>query len=121
MRTDTDYTCQVIRVTAPDTVMVRVTVAPMQGSTTIYVRLLGVNCTDEAMRGIVDWVELHSDSIELYVLDWLRDPYGRVLGDLSNGEQAITEYLRANGYADEKANHYEEVVSQLLKSEEPEE
>ncbi len=116
---NTDYTCEVIRITAPDTVMVRVTVQPLMGHTTIYVRLFGVECKPDATKSIADWVELYQGNIELFVLDWLRDPYGRVLGDLNNGEEAVTEYLQRIGVADEKAGHYEEVVTALLQAEEP--
>lgn len=118
---DTDYTCRVVRVTAPDTVMVRVNVPPLMGSTTIYLRLFGVDCEAEAKRGIVDWVELYQGGIELLVLDWLRDPYGRVLGDLSNGEEGVTDYLQRVGLATPRPNHHTEAVADLLNSEEPEE
>ena len=117
---NTDYTCQVIRVTAPDTVMVRINVPPMMGSTTVYVRLYGVDCEEAAKSGIIDWVELHSGTIELMVLDWLRDQYGRVLGDLSNGQEGVTDYLQRVGMAVPRPDHHKEVVVGLLNSEEPE-
>lgn len=121
MPTDTDYECKIIRVTAPDTVMVRLTVPPLMGNTTLYVRLLGIECHDGAREHIKDWVELHHGSIELLVLDWLRDPYGRVLGDLSNGEEGVTQYLTRIGAADPYPDHHTEVMAALLASEEPEE
>lgn len=121
MPTDTDYECRIIRVTAPDTVMVRLTVPPLMGNTTLYVRLLGVECSDGATEHIKDWVELHHGSIELLVLDWLRDPYGRVLGELSNGEEGVTQYLTRIGAAEPYPNHHAEVMAALLNAEEPEE
>lgn len=121
MPTDTDYECKIIRVTAPDTVMVRLMVPPLMGHTTLYVRLLGVDCLTDAKTHIKDWVELHQGAIELLVLDWLRDPYGRVLGDLSNGEEGVTQYLTRIGAATLRPDHHTEVMAELLSAEEPDE
>lgn len=115
----TDLECQVIRVTAPDTLMVRVTTPVLMGHTTIYVRLVGVDCQEEAKASIVDWIELYSGNTSLLVVDWLRDCYGRVLGDLSNGEEVVTEYLTRIGAATPRPNHTTEVLADLLNSEEP--
>lgn len=109
---------QVIRITMPDTIMLRVGCPATQGTSTIYVRLFGVECEAEAKQAIVDWAEVHPQPT-LLVADWLRDCYGRLLGDLVDGQSSLCEYLVQQGYAEEKDDHYREVVADLLKSEEP--
>lgn len=110
---------QVIRVTMPDTVLLRVGCPLSQGHSSIYVRLFGVDCEEEAKQAIVDWAEVHPAAV-LLVADWLRDCYGRLLGDLVDGKSSLCEYLVDQGFAAEKDDHYKEVVADLLKSGEPE-
>lgn len=114
----------VVRVTRPDTVMIRSAVPQVQSMLTHYLVLEGVNCTDEAKSAIIDWCEVHQEGgrFRLLTADWFRDPYGRLLGDLqdlSSGE-TLTGYLLENGFASERPNHYAELIEHLLRSEEPE-
>lgn len=110
---------QVVRVTMPDTLLLRVQTPVTQGHSSIYVRLFGVECASEAKQAIVDWAEVHP-APTLLVADWLRDCYGRLLGDLVDGNSSLCEYLVAQGCAEEKDDHYGEVVGDLLRAEEPE-
>lgn len=110
---------QVVRVTMPDTLLLRVQTPVTQGHSSIYVRLFGVDCGEEARKAIVDWAEVHPTPT-LLVADWLRDCYGRLLGDLVDGNSSLCEYLVTQGCAEENSEHYQEVVGDLLKAEEPE-
>lgn len=110
---------QVVRVTMPDTILLRVGSPVTQGTSSIYVRLFGVECEEDAKQAIVDWAEIHPTPV-LLVADWLRDCYGRLLGDLVDGKSSLCEYLVSQGFAEEKDDHYKEVVADLLKSGEPE-
>lgn len=117
-------TCEVIRVTRPNTLLVRTMVPPIQSYATTYVVLAGVRCRKAAAREIVDWLEIHSDSgrFELMVYDWMRDSYGRLLAticDRRTGE-TLTSYLIQREVAKERGNHLQEVMAEMLQAKEPE-
>jgi len=114
----------VVRVTRPDTIMIRSSVPQLQSMITHYLVLEGVNCNDEAKAAIVDWCEVHQEGGRFRLLnaDWFRDSFGRLLGDLqdlSTGE-TLTGFLLENGFATERPNHYSELLENLLRSVEPE-
>lgn len=118
-------TCEVIRVTRPNTLIVRTMVPPIQSYATTYVVLAGVRCRKAATKEIIDWLEIHGDfgRFELMVFDWLRDSYGRLLAhicDRRTGEP-LTAYLLQRGVAVERGNHLEEVMMEMLSAQEPEE
>jgi hypothetical protein len=114
----------VVRVTRPDTIMIRSAVPQVQSMLTQYMVLEGVWCNDDAKQAIVDWCEVHGDGgrFRLLTADWFRDSYGRLLGDLqdlSSGE-TLTGYLMEGGFANERPHHYSELLESLLRSKEPE-
>ena len=76
----------VVRVTRPDTIMIRSSVPQLQSMITHYLVLEGVNCNDEAKAAIVDWCEVHQEGGRFRLLnaDWFRDSFGRLLGDLQD-------------------------------------
>jgi len=115
-------TAQVIRVTRPDTLMVRIQVPQTQSQATMYVAIAGVTCDEHAKQTIVDWVETHADFGRLRVItDWMRDSYGRVLADLSDIQsgETLATYLVAQGAAKEYDTHYVDVVRDLMEAGEP--
>ena len=116
-------TAQVIRVTRPDTVMVRTHVPHLQASATIHLVLAGVRCNESARQAIIDWVEMHADygRLRLLPLDWVRDSYGRVLADLCDTQsgEPLTGYLLQQECAEPWDNHYLDVMRDLMTAEEP--
>lgn len=118
--TTESLTCEVRRVTAPDTLAVEIVSPSAQCRHIIYVRLYGVDCEDAASQHILDWVELYGRTFDLLVLDWLRDRYGRVIGDLSDHGETLTEYLIKIGVAKKRERHHEEVIRDVLTAQEPE-
>lgn len=120
MSTPTEIqTCTVKRITAPDTLAVELICPSFQGRSTMYIRLYGVDCEDSATQHIADWVELYGRTFELLVLDWMRDKYGRVVGDLMDHGETLTSYLIQVGVAKERPDHHVEVMRDLLLSTEP--
>lgn len=114
--------CQVIRVTRPDTLMVRIHVPQTQTQATAYVVLAGVTCDDAARGTIVDWVETHADFGRLnLVTDWFRDSYGRVLADLSDIQtgETLSSYVVQQGAAKKYDTHYVDVFRELMEAGEP--
>jgi len=115
---------KVIRVTRGDTVLVRCATPQLASMVAIYLRLCGVRCKKKAMQDIIDWVELHADADRLHLVafDWVRDQYGRLLGDLadiSTGER-LTDYLIEQGVAVEDPYHYSDVIQIMMNAPEPE-
>lgn len=115
-------TAQVIRVTRPDTLMVRTHVPQLQAQATVYCVVAGAACESNARESIIDWVELHADFGRLaLVTDWLRDSYGRVLADLADlgtGE-TLAAYLISQGAAKKWDTHYLDTFRELMEAEEP--
>lgn len=117
--------CQVIRVTRPDTLLVRVMNPALQSMLSCYLVLHGVRCERHAPREIIDWLEIHGDfhRFTLRVCDWVRDSYGRLLGDVCDRRsgECLTEYLLQRGAATVRARHLENVMIDMLNSPEPDE
>ena len=115
-------TAQVIRVTRPDTLMVRTHVPQLQSQATVHCVIHGVTTDASAVPHIVDWVESHADFGRIrLVTDWLRDPYGRVLADLADIQsgESLSSYLLAQGCADKWDTHYVDTFRELMQAEEP--
>lgn len=114
----------VIRVTRPDTVLIRTVCPLLQSRVSIYMVLEGVRPEPEAKRAIVDWVEIHADADRLRLLatDWVRDEYGRLLGDLADLQsgELLTDWLVSQGHARPYEHHFLDVVESMLRSQEPE-
>ena len=76
------------------------------------------------MQAILDWLEVHADyeRLTLVTCDWVRDSYGRVLGDVLDvrSKESLTEYLIQSGAATQRANHLESVLTDMLSAPEPE-
>jgi hypothetical protein len=125
MEPERTLTCEVIRVTRPNTLLIRTMAEAMQSYATIYLVLAGVRCKPSATRDIIDWLEINSDfgRYELMVFDWMRDSYGRLLGNILDRRtgDALTTYLIQRGSARPRDNHLDEVMRELLSAQEPEE
>lgn len=120
---DEESVAYVLRVTRPDTIQVRSPDCRLGCMATLYLRLEGVECRDNAQETIIDWVELHADygRLRLHTGRWLRDVYGRVLGDLadlSTGE-LLTDHLVSLGVATQYPNHYMDTLTELMHCREP--
>lgn len=115
-------TAQVIRVTRPDTLMIRVYVPQSHSQNTIHAVVAGVSCEPAARQDILDWVEIHADFGRLrLVTDWLRDTYGRVLADLADvvSGETLASYLVGQGSAKPWDTHYLDTFRELMEAEEP--
>lgn len=116
-------TCQVIRVTRPDTVLVRAYCPQLQGNTHIHLVLEGVKCGRRCTAEIIDWVEIHADAgrLKLITWEWFRDEYGRVLGDLVDLQtgEPLTQWLIDRKVAKPRPDHYLEVLRNMVNCEEP--
>ncbi len=125
MESSDPLSCQVIRVTRPNTLLIRVMNPALQSAITTYLVLHGVRCDKSASAEIIDWLEIHGDfqRFSLRVCDWVRDSFGRVLGDLFDRRtgECLTEYLLQRGVAAVRDRHLESVMIDLLNSPEPDE
>jgi endonuclease YncB( thermonuclease family) len=116
---------KVIRVTRGDTILVRCAAPQLASMVAIYLRLCGVRCKKRAREDIIDWVEMHAayERLHLIAFDWVRDQYGRLLGDLGDihtGER-LTDYLVEMGSAEDDPDHYRDVIEAMMQSPEPDE
>lgn len=104
--------------------MIRSVVPQVQSQITQYLVLEGVKCRPDAKQAIVDWCELHQEGGRLGLIchDWFRDSYGRLLGDLQDitSGETLTGYLLENRFAQDRPNHFLEMMENLLRSVEPE-
>lgn len=114
----------VIRVTRPDTIQIRTTLPALQSYVTLYLTLFGVTCSDSAKQEIVDWVEIHSDAgrLSLVTVEFLRDEYGRLVGDLADPQsgETLSGWLLNRGVAEERPGHFHDIIASGLESKEPE-
>lgn len=121
---DVSSTVKVIRVTRPDTILIRGTSALLQAMASTYLLIEGVTCGDKCVDAIIDWVEVHADAerLKLVAYDWVRDEYGRLLGDLADIQtgETLSGYLIEQGLATPNPLHYMDVVYNLLNGKEPE-
>lgn len=113
----------VIRVTRPDTVLIRVTCPYIQSVVSMYMVLEGIRPKPEARAAIIDWVEVHADAERLRLVSgpWVRDEYGRLLGDLADLQsgELLTSYLLDLGLAEPWEYHAVDVLESLIRGEEP--
>lgn len=119
-------TATVVRVTKPDTLLIRAMVPHIQSMVSMHGVLMGTqDHTDGCKQGICDWVELHADAGRLGLLtcDWLRDSYGRLLIDLTDLQsgESLVDYLIDNDYCRLNDNHVIDCIREMLMSQEPEE
>lgn len=116
-------TCEVRRVTRPDTVIVRAWLPMVQALAEIPLLLEGVKCKPEAQQMICDWVEIHQNfgHLKLLSLDFFRDTYGRMLGDLADIDsgETLTGWLIEQGAAEDYPAHYMDLLTDRLTAEEP--
>lgn len=113
---------QVIRVTRPDTLMVRTHVPQLQSQATVYCVVAGVSCEPTATEHIIDWVEAHQDFGRIrLVTDWLRDTHGRVLADLADMQsgESLSSYLIDCGAAKPYDTHVLDTFREMMESQEP--
>lgn len=118
-------TATVIRVTKPDTLLIRAMVPQIQSMVSMYGVLMGTQDHAEGCRqGICDWVEVHADAgrLRLSTCDWLRDSYGRLLIDLTDLQsgESLVEYLIDQEFCGRNDNHVIDCVREMLMSQEPE-
>jgi hypothetical protein len=122
---DEESVAYVLAVTRPDTLKIRVPNIQLGCMTTIYLVLEGVKCNDHADGMILDWCEMHANfgRLRLHTGKWLRDLYGRVLGDLADPDsgELLTDYLVANKAATEYPQHYMDTLTAVIHAKEPEE
>jgi hypothetical protein len=115
---------QVIRVTRPDTLLIRTVCPHIQSRVSIYMVLEGIHALPEARPAIIDWVEIHADAerLKLVSTDWVRDDYGRLLGDLADLQsgEMLTDWLLSQGVATPYEHHFTDVMEAMLRSQEPE-
>lgn len=114
---------QVIRVTRGDTLLVRCVDPILASRVAVYVVLFGVKCRKKISPAIIDWIEFHSENerLELLAYGYVRDPYGRLLGDLCDiktGER-LTDYLLEVGAARMNTDHYADTITALTLGKEP--
>lgn len=118
-------TATVIRVTKPDTLLIRTMVPHVQAMVSMYGVLMGTEShSDNCQQGICDWVEVHADAgrLRLETCDWLRDSYGRLLIDLTDLQsgESLVEYLIDQEFCSRNDNHVIDCVREMLMSQEPE-
>lgn len=114
----------VIRVPRHDTIMVRTPLPQSQAYATIHLTPFGITCSERAKEEIVDWVEVHADAgrLVLITVEWLRDDYGRVVGDLADPQsgETLSGWLVAQGVAEERPGHLHDILSSGFDAYEPE-
>lgn len=116
-------TCIVVRVTRPDTLLIRCYCPQVQSMINTYLVLEGVTCEPEAKAEILDWCELHADAerLRLMTWDWFRDNYGRVLGDLADIQtgETLTQHLLDAKVAEPRPDHYLDILRSIAEAEGP--
>lgn len=118
-------TATVIRVTRPDTILLRTSVPHIQSQVNLYGVLAGTAGHSVGSRqAICDWVEIHADAgrLILETFDWLRDSSGRLLIDLLDiqSKESLREWLIEKGHCERNDNHVIDVIRDMLNSQEPE-
>lgn len=115
----------VVRVTRPDTLLIRMLVPQIQTMVATHLVLEGVDCQPEARGAINDWLQVHADGERCKLIAggrFFRDNYGRLLGDLADmrSGEVLTDYLIDVGVAEARPNHYLDLVREMLTTEGPE-
>lgn len=107
-------TCVVVRVTRPDTLLIRTYLPQVQATVSVHLVLEGVTCRPEAKEEIIDWCEIHADAERLRLIswEWFRDSYGRVLGDLADLQtgETLTQWLLERKVAEPRPDHYLDIL-----------
>lgn len=122
---DPESLATVIRVTRPDTLLIRMMVPQVQSMIATHLLLEGVDVCPEAQGAIKDWLALHADGERCRLISggrFFRDTFGRLLGDLADirtGE-VLTDYLIDTGVAEARPNHFMDLVTEMLIPEGPE-
>lgn len=116
--------CEVVRVTRPDTFLLRTFVPSVLQKLCIYATPLAtINHTKECQQAMLDWIELHADNGKLLLdsQEWWRDSYGRLLTDLLDMQtkESMCDYLVDKGFCKYNPNHVYDCLSVLLNSQEP--
>lgn len=110
-------TAVLVRVTRPDTLLVRTFVPHVQSMLNVYLVLEGIACQPDAQQEIEDWCEIHADAerLKLITWEWFRDAYGRVLGDLADLEtgETLTQWLLDRKVAEPRPDHYLDILRSL--------
>jgi len=113
----------VIRVTRPDTLLVRAYCPVLRARGEFSIVVAGVWTYDNATSHIVDWCEVHADAgrLRLVAMDYLRDEYGRMVADLAdvNSGETLSGYLMSVGAARSRPHHLLETMGSLMASQEP--
>lgn len=113
-----------VRVSRPDTLMIRLMVPQIQSMVTTRLLLEGVECMPEAVDEIDTWCDLHGngEQFRLVTPDYFRDSYGRMLGDLQDLDtgEMLTDHLLDAGVATARPNHYLDLLREMLASGGPE-
>lgn len=117
-------TCVVVRVTRPDTLLIRTYCPQVQSTVSVHLVLEGVTCSAQSKEEIIDWCELHADAerLRLITWEWFRDAYGRVLGDLGDLQtgETLTQWLLDRKVAEPRPDHYLDILRSIADSEGPE-
>lgn len=112
-----DSIVTVTRLLRHDTYEIRLYCPALRSRATLYMTPMGIWCDEDCRHHALDWIELHaeSDRLRLVTADWLRDDYGRLLGDLQDlrtGE-TLTAYLLSVKAAKRRPHHVMDVMYQL--------
>lgn len=120
-----DTLAQVIRVLRKDTILIRCVCPHIQSQVSMYMTPAELWCEENAVKGIIDWVECHADAdrLKLITWDWMRDEYGRLLADLQDIQtgEMMTDYLVSVGAAKPRPHHYLDVIHTIAAAREPDE
>ena len=116
---------RVIRVTRPETLLIRTVIPHIQAQVSLYGVLMGTrHHTPECQQAIVDWVEVHADAqrLQLVHCDWIRDSHGRLLIDLLDlqSRESLVGYLIDNHFCEEDGGHIINCIQEMISSKEPE-
>lgn len=117
-------TAQVIRVTRPDTIVIRTALPAVSATVNMFATPAETkNHKKECAQAILDWVEIHADHdrLQLDFTQYWRDSYGRLLVDLLDlqSKESLCDYLVANDYCEYDPNHVFNVLTDMMYSKEP--
>jgi hypothetical protein len=115
----------VTRLLRHDTYDLRMYCPALRARATVYMTPMGIWCDDDARQHALDWIELHAenDRLRLITADWLRDEYGRLLGDLQDlrSGETLTSYLMSVKAAKRRPHHVMDVMYVLASAPEVDE
>ena len=115
----------VTRLLRHDTYEIRLYCPALRTRASVYMTPMGVWCEEECKDHALDWIELHSenDRLRLITADWLRDEYGRLLGDLQDmrSGETLTGYLVSVNAAKKRPHHVMDTMYSLAEAAEVDE